>query len=113
VRGASRSIVALVLLSALAGCAKQMPAAQTRALQNDTVETGMTRAEVEAKFGFPQRIEKVGTTTFYFYTPSWYIPSFLMSSRNPIALVNGKVVGMGQAYYAGVVAGAGATANAD
>ncbi len=112
-RGAARIFVALVLPLASAGCSKHMSPAQSKAIATENVEIGMTRAEVEAKFGFPQRIERVGATAFFFYTTSWYIPSFWISSRNPIAIANGKVVGMGKAYYASAVAGQDASAKSN
>ena len=65
----------------------------------------MSRLDVEKSLGFPQKIESVGATTFYFYVPSWYYPSYLFSSHNPVAFVNERVVGFGQAYYEAVVAG--------
>jgi hypothetical protein len=66
---------------------------------------GMSRLDVEKDLGFPQKIERLGATTFFFYVPTWYYPSFLFSSQNPVAFVNERVVGFGQAYYEAVVAG--------
>jgi hypothetical protein len=108
-----RAVVALMLLSALAGCAKQMSPAQSRAWASGTVEVGMARIEVERQLGFPQRVEKVGNISFFYYTPLWYNTTFWGGSQNPIAIADGVVVGMGKAYHASVVAGASAQAKSN
>ena len=101
-----KTVVALALVWALAGCGgPQLSSLKTQALLDGKVQTGMSRLDVEKSLGFPQRIESVGATTFYFYVPSWYYPSYLFSSQNPVAFVNERVVGFGQAYYEAVVAG--------
>lgn len=97
--------VGLALVCAVTGCGTQMPTAKTQALLNEKVQIGMNRLDVEKTVGFPQRIERVGTTTFFFYTPSWYIPSYYTNSQNPVALVNDKVVGLGRSYYDAIAAG--------
>ena len=94
----------------LAGCSRQMNPAQSKALVDGKVQVGMSRAETESLVGFPQKIEKVGATTFFYYAPSWYIPSFTVGQRTPIAFMNGKVVGIGKAYYDSIVASADTTA---
>jgi len=101
-----KTVVALALVWALAGCGDpQLSSLKTQALLDGKVQTGMSRLDVEKSLGFPQKIESVGATTFYFYVPSWYYPSYLFSSQNPVAFVNERVVGFGQAYYEAVVAG--------
>jgi hypothetical protein len=100
-----KTVVALALVWALAGCGgAQMPTLKTQALLDGKVQIGMSRLDVEKDLGFPQKIERVGATTFYFYVPSWYYPSYLFSSQNPVAFASERVVGFGQAYYEAVVA---------
>ena len=70
-----------------------------------TIQVGMTRAEVEQRVGFPQKIERVGSTDFLFYDPGMYAPfGWNVAAHTPIAIANGKVVGIGKAYYDSVVA---------
>ena len=70
------------------------------------IQVGMTRIDVERKLGFPQRIERVGTTVFLFYTPAYYVSALWTNSLNPIAIENDKVVGIGKTYYDSVTAAA-------
>jgi hypothetical protein len=77
---------------------------QSNILMSGWVQVGMTRAEVEGRLGFPQKIEKIGTTAFYFYAPGWHIPPLMAASHSPIAIADGKVVGMGKAYHEDAVA---------
>jgi hypothetical protein len=101
-----KTVGALALVWALAGCGgPQLSALKSQSLLDGKVQVGMSRLDVEKDLGFPQKIERVGGTTFFFYVPSWYYPAFLFSSQNPVAFVNERVVGFGQAYYETVVAG--------
>ena len=88
----------------LAACSPQMPPHKTQALLKEKVQIGMSWLAVEQTYGFPQKMERVGDTTFFFYSQSWYIPSYFTNNQNPVALVNDKVVGVGTAYYESTVA---------
>lgn len=110
--GMSRAVVAVAFACTLAGCGQQMNQRQSSTLLSGWVQVGMTRAEVEGRLGFPQKIEKVGTTAFYFYAPGLFIPPAMTSPHSPIAIADGKVVGMGKAYYDAALARAATVASA-
>lgn len=77
---------------------------KANALTEKKVHLGMSRLDVENAYGFPQRIERVGETTFYFYNPNWTMLSYYTSGdQNPVALMKDNVVGLGKAYYETVV----------
>jgi len=76
-----------------------MHSAQSSAFISGKIKIGMSRADVVGYLGPPQRRETVGSTEFLFYTPSWYVLPVFVSSQNPIAIRDGKVVGMGQSDY--------------
>jgi len=84
----------------LAACqsGQHMYVPQASALINGTIEIGMNRSKVLDLLGPPQRIEKYGTTEFFFYNPPWTMAIGAMG-RLPIAITDGKVVAFGQAYY--------------
>ena len=83
----------------LQGCAGQMHVAQTNALVNGKIKIGMSRGDVVGYLGPPQQTETVGSTEFLFYAPIWYVLPLFVSSQNPIAIRDGKVVGMGKSDY--------------
>jgi len=85
--------------STLQACAGQMHIAQSNALLNGKIKIGMSRGDVVGYLGPPQKSETVGSTEFLFYTPVWYILPWFVGSQNPIAIQNGKVVGMGKSSY--------------
>jgi hypothetical protein len=87
------------LFGTLQGCAGQMHFSQSSALANGKIRLGMSRGDVIGHLGPPQKIETVGSTEFFFYTPVWYILPLFVSSQNPVAIRDGKVVGMGQSDY--------------
>ena len=89
----------LLVAGTLQACAGQMYSAQTNALVNGKIKVGMARADVVGYLGPPQKTEIVGSTEFFFYTPVWYVMPLFVSSQNPIAIRDGKVVGMGKSYY--------------
>ena len=98
------TLMLALMCGALVGCSsKQMTQVQYRALVDGRVQLGMSAVDVERELGVPQKKERVGTTEFSFYTPAYYLPSFWIASHNPIAIRDKKVVGMGKAYYDGVV----------
>ncbi len=73
--------------------------AQSNALLNGKIKIGMSRGDVIGYLGPPQKSETVGSTEFLFYTPIWYVLPLFVSSQNPIAIRDGKVVGMGKSDY--------------
>src|SRR5262245_48828837 len=89
----------LLVAGTLQACAGQMRVAETNALANGKIKVGMSRADVVGYLGPPQKTETVGSTEFLFYTPVWYILPWFVGSQNPIAIQNGKVVGMGKSSY--------------
>jgi hypothetical protein len=88
-----------LVVGTLQGCAGQMHFAQSNALVNGKIKIGMTRGDVVGYLGPPQKSEMVGSTEFLFYTPIWYVLPLFVSSQNPIAIRDGKVVGMGKSDY--------------
>jgi len=72
---------------------------QSSTLAAGKIRLGMSRGDVIGHLGPPQKIETVGTTEFFFYTPVWYILPLFVSSQNPVAIRDGRVVGMGQSDY--------------
>jgi hypothetical protein len=98
-RSLSLAAVCLLIAGTLQACAGQMHVAQTTALANGKIKIGMSRGEVIVYLGSPQKSETVGSTEFLFYTPVWYVLPLFVSSQNPIAIRDGKVVGMGKSHY--------------
>jgi hypothetical protein len=88
-----------LVVGTLQGCAGQMHFAQSNALVNGKIKIGMTRGDVVGYLGPPQKSEMVGSTEFLFYTPIWYVLPLFVSSQNPIAIRDGKVVGLGKSDY--------------
>jgi hypothetical protein len=88
-----------LIVGTLQGCARQMHFAQSNALLNGKIKIGMSRGDVIGYLGPPQKSETVGSTEFLFYTPIWYVLPLFVSSQNPIAIRDGKVVGMGKSDY--------------
>ena len=71
---------------------------QASALVSDRIQIGMSREVVIDYLGTPQRIEKYGTTEFFFYNPHWTVAIGAIG-RLPIAIADGKVVAFGKSYY--------------
>src|SRR5215813_5283433 len=72
----------LLVAGGLQACASQMHFAQTNALINGKIKIGMTRGDVVAYRGHPQKIETVGSTEFLFYAPVWYVMPRFVGSQN-------------------------------
>jgi hypothetical protein len=58
----------------------------------------MSRADVETWLGTPHEIERSGNIEFLFYRAPW-IMKMGTAGSDPIAIVDGKVVGTGLIYY--------------
>ena len=75
-----------------------MPMLESAKLVGGKVKVGMLRGDVVFVLGKPQSTETVGPIEFLFYTPIWYA-LHLASAQSPIAIREGKVSGIGKAYY--------------
>jgi len=62
------------------------------------IRVGMSRAAVVDRRGTPYRVETAGNIEFLFYDTSWQM-SWGTTGTNPIAIADGKVVGMGSSSY--------------
>ena len=91
----------LSLLATLPACQsseQSLPINRASALVNGTIRVGMSRADVETWLGHPHQTETSGNIEFLFYR-SPMIMKIGTSGSNPIAIVDGKVVGTGLIYY--------------
>jgi hypothetical protein len=61
------------------------------------IRVGMSQAEVIDQLGKPQKEEAQGATQFLFYQTAWQIAD-QAKQRIPIAIRDGKVVGLGNVY---------------
>lgn len=92
-------VLACALGAALQGCTG--PAAIPVA--NPTqIHAGMTRQEVLAAMGPPQRQEIYGATEFLIYSADGNAES-PQSNLIPVAIVDGRVTGTGRAFYDAIV----------
>jgi hypothetical protein len=96
------SAIAFAVLAMLTACQssseKVLPMNQASSLVNGTIRIGMSRAAVVFELGTPHRIETAGNIEFLFYNAPWTM-SWGAISTNPIAITDGKVVGMGSSFY--------------
>ena len=90
-----------VVIVGLAGCADlaSIPSQQDKLA---SVHAGMTREEVVALMGPPQRQEVYGGTEFLIYSSDGRSQTALLDFT-PIALVNGRVTGTSRTLYDAVV----------
>ena len=92
-----RAVVAALIMfaSGTVGCQEFVDGSQsasyTKALMN--VKIGMSRDEVVALMGQPQKRETYGKTEFLIYQTNE------AGNFTPIGIVDGKVVGWGRNYY--------------
>jgi hypothetical protein len=91
-------LVSLLALSPVSACSENGSKVVGARLMN--VEVGMTQAQVLAIVGEPQRRETYGGTEFLIY-PTGAANSSL--DFIPIAIVNGRVSGIGRNVYDNVV----------
>jgi hypothetical protein len=85
-------------LSACQSSEKVLPVSAASALVNGSIHFGMSRAAVVAQLGDPHQIETNGKMGLLFYSAPWTM-SWGTIGSNPIAVVDGKVVGMGSSFY--------------
>jgi len=93
--------VVLALLALLAACQsaeRVLPMNQASALVNGAIRVGMSRAAVVDQLGTPHRVETTSNIDFLFYNAPWQM-SWGTTGTNPIAIADGKVVGMGSSFY--------------
>ena len=88
----------LTMLSACQSSEKVLPVNVAGALVNGSIHTGMTRAAVVDQLGTPHRVETTGNIEFMFYNAPWQM-IWGITGTNPIAITDGKVVGMGSSFY--------------
>jgi hypothetical protein len=88
----------LLIVSVTAGCEgfDVLSPQRTGALIR-TIQIGMTEAEVINYLGKPHNVEIRGDTKFLYYATPWQAAE-KAKERNPIAIRDGKVVGLGIAY---------------
>ena len=70
---------------------------QQGAILVNKIQIGMNREEVTDQLGKPQKQETHEATEFLFYTTNWIMADAALQ-RSPIAIRDGKVVGLGKAY---------------
>jgi hypothetical protein len=95
-----RVLAVIALLSVIAGCSEK--GSVTAAAKVLSVEVGMTQNEVLAIMGPPQRRETRGGTEFLIY-PSGGASEAAALNFVPIAIVDGRVTGIGRNLYDAVV----------
>ena len=96
-----RVALVIAMLAMLAGCQsteKVLPMNQASNLVNDAIRVGMSRAAVVDRLGTPLRLETAGNIEFLLYDAPWRM-SWGTTGTNPIAVADGKVVGMGSSFY--------------
>ncbi len=86
------AIFATLLLS---GCG--LIAADIKQSRINKLQVGMTRSEVIAAMGSPDKREAYGDTEFLIYRTEIEGPEHL--TLTPVAIVRGKVAGWGRNYY--------------
>src|SRR5262245_39201443 len=102
--GAVMRIAFVVLLASFSwllvscGSIPHASARQASRLVDGSITVGMSRSDVMRKLGQPNDARMVGDTEFLFYQTPWTF-ALMASQHNPIAIVDGKVAGFGQAYY--------------
>jgi hypothetical protein len=64
-----------------------------------TIQVGMSEEEVVAHLGKPQKQEARGDMKFLFYATPWQVAE-KAKQRSPIAIKDGKIVGLGVSYLA-------------
>jgi outer membrane protein assembly factor BamE (lipoprotein component of BamABCDE complex) len=98
VRSSSQAFALLVVALVASGCQSlDVLAPQRSAALLNNIQVGMSQVEVIEQLGKPQREEIHGTIEFLFYQTVWQIAEEA-KQRNPIAVRDGKVVGLGNAY---------------
>jgi hypothetical protein len=90
--------IAILVLAETAGCGPYLSHGASQALA--AVRVGMTREEVIKQLGEPHVHEVVGKTELLTYRPDWTVKA--APKQSPLAISEGKVVGLGDIYAAKV-----------
>jgi hypothetical protein len=98
-RGAPGPAALLVLAHIVAGCqGYEIVSPQQASILVNGVQVGMSEGDIVRQLGEPQNHEDHGATKFFFYRTDW-INAPAAAERSPIAIAEGKVVGLGKTYY--------------
>ena len=94
-----RQLLALLAIASIAaGCESfNVLSPQRSGALLRTIQIGMSETEVVEYLGEPQRQELRGDTKFLYYATPWQIAE-KAKERTPIAIRDGKIVGLGSAY---------------
>ena len=94
-----RQLLALLAIASIAtGCDSfNVLSPQRSGALLRTIQIGMSEAEVIEYLGEPQKREIRGDTKFLYYATPWQIAE-KAKERTPIAIRDGKIVGLGSAY---------------
>jgi len=96
--GRLSALLAIALLAAGCESFDVLSPQRTGALLR-TIQIGMSEAEVTEHLGKPQKQETRGDTKFLHYATPWQVAE-KAKERTPIAIRDGIVVGLGNAYLA-------------
>jgi len=92
------AVALLVIVSACQSSDRILPPNLASTLVNGSLQVGMTRSAVVAQLGEPHRVETNGNMEFLFYR-SPLTMAWATWTSNPIAVLDGKVVGLGSSFY--------------
>jgi len=94
-----RQLLALLAIASIAaGCDSfNVLSPQRSGALLRSIQIGMSEAEVIEYLGEPQKREIRGDTKFLYYATPWQIAE-KAKERTPIAIRDGKIVGLGSAY---------------
>ena len=90
--------IASLVLAETAGCGPYLSHGASQSLA--AIRVGVTREEVIKQLGEPHAQEMVGKTELLAYRPDWTVKA--ATKQTPIAISEGKVVGLGDIYVAKV-----------
>ena len=95
---------AVLLAQALSACDSLhvLSVEKTKVLLNEPIRIGESRDAIVESFGEPYKQERYGTTEFLFYQTVWQVAD-QAAKQNPIAVLDGKVVGVGRVNYEKIV----------
>src|SRR5215813_5859093 len=92
------AVALLVIVSACQSSDRILPPNLASTLVNGSLQVGMTRSAVVAQLGEPHRVKTNGNMEFLFYR-SPLTMAWATWTSNPIAVLDGKVVGLGSSFY--------------
>src|SRR5262245_5601192 len=92
------ALALLVIVSACQSSEKILPTNVASALVNGSLHVGMSRAAVVTRLGDPHWVETNDKMEFLFYRSPASM-AWATWTSNPIAVLDGKVVGLGWTFY--------------